>query len=411
MKSRYIASLSLAIMFIGFIVTRLWLPDNGWTRLLESGFEAGLVGGIADWFAVTALFRHPFGIPIPHTSLLLKNRDKIVNSLISAMENELLNKESISKKLKELKLFRGLASGIAGLIGKRKFRVGVLRFVQSSLEQVQLERLSAKIQELAADYIRKQDIVPIVDKLTDKFVYDGWDEKALDFVLAQGREWVKKRETEQFFGRLAHSKMEELQVGGFMGFAVQAFVGFMSPEKLGPIIQGMLLSSIKELGTPGNPNRQKLLEELKKHALALSSNEELMTRLKAGLESGAESVGVGRFIHLRLEELRQLLLDKLEEECLNGGRILVKAFRFLVEQARSREELINRWEQSILAYLVSWIEKNHYRIGMLVRDNVNQMDDQALVRMLEQKIGKDLQWIRVNGAVCGFIVGIILSFF
>jgi uncharacterized membrane-anchored protein YjiN (DUF445 family) len=61
--------------------------------------------------------------------------------------------------------------------------------------------------------------------------------------------------------------------------------------------------------------------------------------------------------------------------------------------------------------LVSWIEKNHYRIGALVRDNVNQMDDQALVQMLEQKIGKDLQWIRVNGAVCGFIVGIILSFF
>jgi Predicted membrane protein len=411
MKSRYIASLSLAVMFIGFIVTRWWLPDNWWIRLLESGFEAGLVGGIADWFAVTALFRHPLGIPIPHTSLLLKNRNKIVNSLISAMENELLNKESISKKLKELKLFKGMASAATGLIGKRKLRVGVLRFAQSTLEQIPLEKLSAKIQELAADYIRKQDIVPVVDKLTDKFIYDGWDEKALDFVLEQGKEWVKKRETEQFFGRLAHSKMEELQVGGFMGFAVQAFVGFMSPEKLGPIIQGMLLSSIKELSTPGNSNRQKLLDELKKHALALSANEELMARLKAGLLSGAESVGVERFIHLRLEELRQLLLDKLEEECLNGGRSLVRGFRFLIEQAKSKEELINRWEQAILGYLVGWIEKNHYRIGMLVRDNVNQMDDQALVQLLEQKIGKDLQWIRVNGAVCGFVVGIILFFF
>ncbi|SFE45930.1 Uncharacterized membrane-anchored protein YjiN, DUF445 family [Paenibacillus catalpae] len=411
MKSRYIASLSLAIMLIGFIVTRWWLPDNWWIRLLESGFEAGLVGGIADWFAVTALFRHPFGIPIPHTSLLLKNRDKIVNSLISAMENELLNKESISRKLKELKLFKGIASAATGLIGKRKLRVGVLRFAQASLEQIPLEKLSAKIQELAADYIRKQDIVPVVDKLTDKFVYDGWDEKALDFVLEQGKEWVKKRETEQFFGRLAHSKMEELQVGGFMGFAVQAFVGFMSPEKLGPLIQGMLLSSIKELGMPGNPNRQKLLDELKKHALALSANEEMMARLKAGLQSGVESVGTEHFIHLRLEELRQLVLDKLEEECLNGGRSLVRGFRFLIEQARSREELINRWEQAILGYTVSWIEKNHYRIGMLVRDNVNQMDDQALVQMLEQKIGNDLQWIRVNGAVCGFIVGIILFFF
>ncbi|MCM3628935.1 DUF445 domain-containing protein [Paenibacillus glycanilyticus] len=411
MKSRYIASLSLAIMFIGFIVTKWWLPDNWWIRLLESGFEAGLVGGIADWFAVTALFRHPFGIPIPHTSLLLKNRDKIVNSLISAMENELLNKESISKKLKELKLFKGIASAITGLISRRKLRVSLLRFAQSALEQIPLEKLSIKLQEVAVDYIRKQDIVPVVDKLTDKLAYDGWDEKALDFVLLQGKEWVKKRETEQFFGRLAHSKMEELQVGGFMGFAVQAFVGFMSPEKLGPIIQGMLLSSIKELGTPGNPNRQKLLEELKKHALGLSANEELMARLKAGIESGAESVGVERFIHLRLEELRQLLLDKLEQECSNGGRSLVRGYRFLIEQAKSKEELINRWEQAVLGYMVSWIEKNHYRIGMLVRDNVNQMDDQALVHMLEQKIGKDLQWIRVNGAVCGFIVGVILFFF
>jgi uncharacterized membrane-anchored protein YjiN (DUF445 family) len=411
MKSRYIASLSLAIMFIGFIVTRWWLPENDWTMLLESGFEAGLVGGIADWFAVTALFRHPFGIPIPHTSLLLKNRDKIVNSLISAMETELLNKESISRKLKELKLFKGIASAIVGLLSRRSVRVGVLRFAQSSIEQVPLEKLSVKIQELAADYVRKQDIVPIVDKLTDKFAYDGWDEKALDFVLEQGKEWVKKRETEQFFGRLAHSKMEEMQVGGFMGFAVQAFVGFMSPEKLGPIIQGMLLSSIKELSIPGNPNRQKLLDEVKKHALALSANEELMAQLKNWLQTSTESVQLERFIHLRLEELRQLLLDKLEDECLNGGRVLVRGFRFLTDAAKGKEELLDRWEQSILSFMVNWIEKNHYRIGLLVRDNLNKMDDQALVSMLEQKIGNDLQWIRVNGAVCGFIVGVILSFF
>ena len=140
MKSRYIAGISLAVMGAGFITTRWWLPDNAWTHLLESGFEAGLVGGIADWFAVTALFRHPMGIPIPHTSLLLKNRRKIEGSLISAMENELLNKDSITRKLSGFQLFAGAASAATKLIGKRRFRMSAVDFAQSgAVERFPLE--------------------------------------------------------------------------------------------------------------------------------------------------------------------------------------------------------------------------------------------------------------------------------
>lgn len=411
MRTRYIAGISLAVMGAGFIATKYLLPDNGAIRLLESGFEAGLVGGIADWFAVTALFRHPLGIPIPHTSLLLKNRDKIVNSLISSMENELLKKESISRKLKEIKLFNGLASGAVGLISKRKVRMTIIRIAQSALEQLPLEKLSGVIRSFIADYVSKQDIRPMVAKLTDKFIHEGWDEKALDYALMQAKQWVSKRETEQFLGKLAHSKLEELQVGGFMGFAVQAFIGFMSPEKLGPIIQNMLLSGIRDLSIPGHKNRQKLLDQVKVLAERLPDNEELMDKLKNGLQSAADSVELERFLHLRLEELRQLLIDKLEEESQNDGRSIVKGFRYLTDYAKDKEELLNKWEQSVLSFIVHMIEKNHYRIGMLVRDNLDKMDDESLVAMLEEKIGGDLQWIRVNGAICGFAVGVVLSFF
>ncbi|GGG77468.1 DUF445 domain-containing protein [Paenibacillus radicis (ex Gao et al. 2016)] len=411
MRTRYIATISLAAMGAGFIVTKYMLPDAGWSRMLESGFEAGLVGGIADWFAVTALFRHPFGIPIPHTSLLLKNRNKIVNSLISAMENELLNKDSISRKLSELKLFNGLASGAVRLIGKRKTRLSLVQFAQTSLDRLPLERFSGIIRGFVADYVRKQDIRPIVQKLTDKFAHDSWDEKALDYLLGAGKQWVSKRETEQLLGKLAHSKLEELQVGGFMGFAVQAFIGFMSPEKLGPMVQNMLLSAIRDLSQPGSENRVKLLNEVKSAVEKLHENEALMEQLKQWLESGADSVELERFIHLRLEELRQLLLDKLEEEYSRGGRNVVKGVRYLTDRAKEKEELLQQWERSILDYAVHFIERNHYRIGMLVRDNLDKMDDKALVEMLEQKIGNDLQWIRVNGAICGFAVGIVLSFF
>lgn len=100
MRSKNLATMSLAFMACGFLIT-LFLPENLAVILLRGGFEAGLVGGIADWFAVTALFRHPMGLRIPHTSLLLKNRDKIIQSLITAMETELLNKESIENKLRK----------------------------------------------------------------------------------------------------------------------------------------------------------------------------------------------------------------------------------------------------------------------------------------------------------------------
>src|SRR5919205_3156207 len=97
-KSHHLATISLIIMGIGFIAT-IPLQDSFWGNILQGGFEAGLVGGLADWFAVTALFRHPLGIPIPHTALLPKNRQRITAGIISMLENEWLTKESIRKKI------------------------------------------------------------------------------------------------------------------------------------------------------------------------------------------------------------------------------------------------------------------------------------------------------------------------
>ncbi len=135
MKSRYLAGTSLAVMGAGFLIT-LFLPQNIAVRLLQGGFEAGLVGGFADWFAVTALFRHPMGIPIPHTSLLLKNRNKIVNSLISALETELLNKESITGRLRQMKLFKGISSGLLKLIAKKEIRLKVIDSLTEAVRQL-----------------------------------------------------------------------------------------------------------------------------------------------------------------------------------------------------------------------------------------------------------------------------------
>jgi uncharacterized membrane-anchored protein YjiN (DUF445 family) len=408
MRTRYIAGLSLVAMGAGFVTT-LFLPDHPIVDLLKGGFEAGLVGGFADWFAVTALFRHPLGIPIPHTSLLLKNRDKIAKSLISALENELLNKESITRKLKQFQLLKVAGSAVVKLASKRSNRVGVIHFLQTILTKLPLESIVPHIQSGIVSLIRHTDASPLAGKLLNTAMQDRWDERALDYALNQGRIWVSKPETGYMLGSIAHQKMQEAKVGGLMGFAVQAFAGFMSEDKLGTMIQQLLLSGIQDLSHSGNSSREKLLGEIRNQLQRVAGDEEMLNRGKQWLIDRAAHPDSGKFLLERMEDIRASLLSALEKEMASGGRKVVAVVRYAIRKLQAEKELADNAERKVLSFMVDFVEANHYRIGLLLKDNIDQMNDKELVKMLEEKVGGDLQWIRVNGALCGFIIGLILT--
>ncbi|TVX95305.1 DUF445 domain-containing protein [Cohnella terricola] len=408
MRTRYIAALSLIGMGAGFITT-LFLPDHPAVTLLKGGFEAGLVGGFADWFAVTALFRHPIGIPIPHTSLLLKNRDKIAKSLISALENELLNKESITSKLKKFQLMRIVGSAITKAASKRSNRTGVLRFLQKLLVKLPLGALVPHVQAAVVTMIRESDARPIAEKALNAAIQERIDEQALDYALREGSAWVDKPETGRMLGAMALQKLSEAKVGGFMGFAVQAFAGFMNEDKLGPMIQQLLLSGIRDLMEPGNPNRERLIAELRQRLRHVAQDEAMLERGKIWLEAKAAHPDSERFLLQRLESIRESLIAALDKEIDGGGKKVVIALRFVIRKLQAEQETTDAAERKILSAVADLVETNHYRIGLLIKDNIDRMNDKELVRMLEEKIGGDLQWIRVNGALCGFLIGLVLT--
>ncbi|MFC4600733.1 DUF445 domain-containing protein [Cohnella hongkongensis] len=407
-RTRYIAALSLIGMGVGFVVTLL-LPYHPVTELLKGGFEAGLVGGFADWFAVTALFRHPLGIPIPHTSLLLKNRDKIARSLVSALENELLNKDSIKEKLKHFQLMKSVGSAVVRLAAKRSHRVGALKLLHALIARIPLESFAPSIRRAIAEAIKQADVQPLAGKAVQAVVRERMDERALDYALRQGGEWASRPETARMLGTIAMQKVSEAKVGGFMGFAVQAFAGFMSEDKLGAMIQQLLLSGIRDLLLPGNPNREKLLAEIRRQLSQAAGNEALLERGKAWILDQVEHPDSERLLLDRMESLRRSALSAIEREMERGGRKVVSALRYVVRKLQSEPETIEGIERRVLAFVADAVEANHYRIGLLIKDNIDKMNDKELVRMLEEKIGGDLQWIRVNGALCGFLIGLVLS--
>ncbi|MBW4085394.1 DUF445 domain-containing protein [Paenibacillus sp. S150] len=408
MKSRNLATISLAIMACGFLIT-LFLPEHWAFVLLRGGFEAGLVGGIADWFAVTALFRHPLGLPIPHTSLLLKNRDKIIQSLISAMENELLNKASIENKLSKIRIVSLGGTFLTRLFARRKARNEILEQLGSFVQKLPLEQAVPYIQSAVSGYVREAKLGTAVDTIVTKLMNDGKDVAALDYALEGISGWTARPETRAMLGKIASEKLAEVKLGGLKGMAFQAFVGFVDAEMLGEMLQGMVQSGIRDFREEDSPYREQIIREIRVAIFQLVNDEVRIAAIKDWALEGLQSEAAMAFLQEQLEQLRGKAVAVLEEERTSGGRRLFGLYAMLARRISKEQQWIQGWEERIRASLITFVEANHYRLGLLVKENLDQMDDASLVNMLEDKIGKDLQWIRVNGAVCGFVVGLVLT--
>ncbi|GGO00811.1 DUF445 domain-containing protein [Saccharibacillus kuerlensis] len=408
MGSKNLAGISLIVMAAGFVFC-LFLPENVWTFLLIGGFEAGLVGGLADWFAVTALFRHPLGIPIPHTSLLLKNKNRIVDSLVSAMETQLLNKESIIRQLHKLNLIHSAARMLTGVMARKRTRQQVLDFVAEAIAKLPLEKAVEPAREAAASYVRGMDAAGMADRGLTKVLNDGYEIRLFDYALGEAKKWVQRPETKDTMGAMALEQLSSAKVGGFTGFAFQAFAGMVNEDKLGSMIQSMLNSSIDSLLDPYGEQRLSILREVRVKLFEAAGDQEKLEYVRGQILEILQEESTAIFIRENLEKLREFALEKTAEERARGGRIVFRLYAAVLRNAAAEPERIAAWEEKARSRIVQLAEDNHYRIGQLVRDNVERMDDEQLVEMLEEKIGKDLQWIRVNGAVCGFLVGIILS--
>ncbi|UUZ90529.1 DUF445 domain-containing protein [Paenibacillus sp. P25] len=202
--------------------------------------------------------------------------------------------------------------------------------------------------------------------------------------------------------------LAELETSGFMQFALNAFIGFMNEDKMGTMIQRFILTSLDSLRMPLDPNRLALLGEVRRQLEGLPDRPELAEQAAGWLQSMGERYDVGGMALKFLENLRDKPLETVREENF-AERTAIPFILELLQKARSEEAFMDRTEAFIQSQLAELIEAHHHKIGHLIRENVNKFDNETLIALLEDKIGKDLQWIRVNGAVCGFLIGIVLA--
>lgn len=406
-STRRLATVSLIFMAVGFVVS-LPFKENAWVFWLQSGFEAGLVGGIADWFAITALFRHPLGLKIPHTNLLPKNRERVIESIVHMLETDLLNKESIVAKLQHMTLADRVIKILRSILVLPAFRATVTELMVGLIRKLPkeaiLEFANTRVTETIKAYPSKRLAVRAM-QLNEERRLDEW---LMDQLLDYGQRLLEDPVIRDQIGRLAYTAMIDQEKNTFLRVTARTVQKVYSEEKLSLVIQGVLLTVIQDMRHVHHPNRLAILDHLRRNLAQLSIDEERLAKIDAWKASEVDRFDfvpvIERAYDAGLIELERYLTS----DAFWSERAMPMLSRALDdwEQHPTFKDSSDQWMKE---QLVRFVEQNHQKIGGLVRENLNRFDTETLIHMIEDKVGSDLQWIRVNGALCGFIIGLILG--
>lgn len=408
-RSRHLASISLAIMGLGFLAM-IPFQESLAGKLLLGGFEAGLVGGLADWFAVTALFRHPLGIPIPHTALLPKNRDKMTGALINMLENDWLTKASIMDKIKQIHILDKIFELVEKELQSDYVKISIQTFSLEAVRKIQIEKFAPAIEKEIKQFLLTADSRDLLQKASSHVLEKQYDEAAFNYVLAETEKWAAKDEAKMVLGKMGKQAVETTQADGLLKFAIQSFSNMITEEKIGNMLQSFILKRMANLKKEDNRYRQMILEQIRKELSSIGDREALMEEIQSWKNKMVEEMDLSGQITKVLAATKERAISFIEKDNFVDEHVTPLIVRFITEIKDDQEKFaeIENWLHAKLAAL---IEKNHSKIGKLVKENLDKLDTETLIDMMENNIGKDLQWIRVNGAVCGFLIGIGLTIF
>lgn len=407
LQTKYIAGISLGVMGIGFAAS---IPFQGTVagEIIQGGFEAGLVGGLADWFAVTALFRHPMGIPIPHTALLPKNRKRVTKGLINTLENEWLTKESITNKVKEMQLAQMVLQIAEREMQSDAVKKGIVTIAEKAIVSIDTEKLAVIIEKELKTYLHTINTNNILQVLVDQLVVQEYDEKTLDYILVKVKDWTAQDEARYQLGSLGMKAMENIKVDGFLQFTLKSFMNIVDEDKIGGILQKFIISNINSLQEADNSTRQLILAKIRQEIINVKENEALLKELENWKEKWIANWDATDKIKEMLEQVQKRAVAFVNNEEF-ADKYVIPFLQKQMNKIKEDEQTVQKIEDWLQKQVVSLVEKNHSKIGKLVQENLDKLDDKTLIEMIENNVGKDLQWIRVNGAVCGFMIGLVLE--
>ncbi|BAU83546.1 hypothetical protein SLA_2623 [Streptomyces laurentii] len=367
---------------------------GGWAGYVAAAAEAGMVGALADWFAVTALFRHPLGLPIPHTAIIPTKKDQLGASLGSFVGENFLSADIVRGRLRGFGIARRLGAWLAEPAHAERVTAELATALRGALTVLRDSDVQAVVGEAITRRAEAAEIGPGLGKTLERVVADGAHHRAVDLVCGRGRDWLVRH---------GDSVMDAVQ-GGAPGWTPR-FVD----RRIGERVYKELLRFVTEMrDMPDHPARGAIDRFLRDFAADLQSDTETrarVERLKSELLARPE---VQDIIASAWSSVRGLILAAADDDQSQLRRRARASLMSLGSRLATDERLqgkVERWAEDAAAYVVTTYRNE---ITSLITDTVAGWDADQTSKKIEANIGRDLQFIRINGTVVGALAGLLI---
>ncbi|MGW0864378.1 DUF445 domain-containing protein [Streptomyces sp. NPDC002611] len=386
------------LLFVAVVyILAKWAQNSGagpWAGYVAAASEAGMVGALADWFAVTALFRHPLGIPIPHTAIIPTKKDQLGVSLGEFVGENFLSEAVVRQRLRAVGIGSRLGAWLAVPEHADRVTAELSTALRGALTVLRDSDIQAVVGEAITRRANAQEIGPGIGKMLEKVVADGGHKRVVDLVVTRAHDWLV----------LHRDEVMDAVEGGAPGWTPK-FVD----KKVGERVYKELLRFATEMrDMPAHPARGALDRFLTDFASDLQSDTETRARVE---RLKGEVLGRGEvqdLIASAWTAVRSMIVAAAEDERSElrlrvRSSLLSLGSRMAAE--RKVQDKVDKWVEDAAVYVVTTYRKE---ITSLITDTVASWDAEHTTRKIEANIGRDLQFIRINGTVVGSLAGLLI---
>ena len=383
----------LVLMGAIFVATSLIEPQHTWVGYIRATAEASLVGGIADWFAITALFRHPLNIPIPHTAIIPARKDRIGRSLGNFVQNNFLSPEVLSAKLRAAQISRRAAEWLSDPEHARTSAQHVASILRSAGSVIRDEDVHALLDRSVVEPLRRMAIAPVLAKGLALLTVDDRHQQLLDRVIHGLTRLVAENEA------LIRERIREESPW---------WVPTVVDDRIHQKVLGGIERTLYEVGAdPNHPLRHQFDELLADWMVQLQESPEVIARAEAIKQQVLDPETSGRLAASLWEELKEMLgRQTLSNDGAPGA--VARGLSALAAAALDDEVLLEKIDGWVIGAVLRVVEQHRGEVGQLIAQTVSSWDPEETSRRIELLVGRDLQFIRINGTLVGGLVGLLI---
>lgn len=394
-RTRRLATALLIVMLAVLVLANVFLsvhPSIGYVRAFA---EAAVVGALADWFAITALFRQPLGLPIPHTAIIPRNKNRIGESLGRFVESNFASPEVVAAKLASVDLSGKLAAWLSEQGRTDLFADYVTRLIPELLDSLDERHVQRFVSTGMLEKAARADLGPLLGEAVVMLTGEKRHQRLLDELLREADEYVTANESR------IRQRVRENTAWFWQRLSMD--------EKVGESVVAALREVVAEIARdPAHPLRLRLDAAIGKLASDLATSPEYREQVAAHARKLMEHPALRGYADGLWRDIRNGMREDIdsEESAIRAWmRSIMQSGTSTVLQDHGLRERLNNWMRDVL---VEAVESHQRDVGRLIADTVREWDTETVTRRIERQVGEDLQYIRINGTLIGGLVGLVI---